>query len=508
MKSGTARRLLALLTLGAAFLLFQSLSAGAAPGDSLGTVTTACPGEGGIFGIGVAFDGNNILYTCSHEAKVHLTDLTGADLGSVDTKDSSNNPVALDAIAWDANDGTLWGGNLDGAGNCRIYETDLSTGVATLKFTFNDPNCSFEFFDGLTVDTNSDTLYLSPDVNPTIRHFDKAGNPLPDDPIPFSTLAGSTCGGTCLNSGLAIGLDGTLFAGTDGSGKIVELDPTVPSFLGQFASVSGRDEDLECGPLFTKGDGSVVETILSRDALSNTIDVLEAPPGTCVVFNLTLAPASAINVTGASHTVTATLTANGAPLAGRTILFTVSGANTASGSGTSDASGQAAFTYTGTNSGDDTITACADINNNGLCDPEEPTATAKKTWVSVAPGGGSFVIGDEESTTGTNVTFWGSRWSKLNPLSGGNAPASFKGFAKNPSVPSCGTDWSTDPGNSAKPPKGPLPALMAVIVTSNTSKSGSQISGDTVHMVVVQTNPGYSNNPGHAGTGSVVAQIC
>ena len=509
MKSGTARRVLALLSLGAAFLLFQSLSAAAAPGDPLGTVTTACTPEGTIFGIGVAFDGNHVLYTCSHEAKVHLTDLTGANLGSVDTKDSANNPVALDAIAWDPNDGALWGGNLDGAGNCRIYETNLSTGVATLKFSLSDPNCSFEFFDGITVDPNSNTLYLSPDVNPTIHHFDKAGNPLPGDPIPFSTLAGSTCGGSpCLNSGLAIGIDGTLFAGTNGSGKIVELDPTVPSFLGQFASVSGRDEDLECGPLFTKQDGSVVETILSRDALSNTIDVLEAPPGTCVVFNLALAPASAVNVTGTSHTVTATLTANGSPLAGRTILFSVSGANTASGSGTSDASGQATFTYLGTNSGNDTISACADINNNGSCDPEEPTATATKTWVSAAPGGGSFVIGDEESATGTKVTFWGSRWWKLNPLSSGNAPASFKGFAKNPSVPSCGIDWSTGPGNSAKPPKGPLPALMAVIVTSKTSKSGAQISGDTVHMVVVQTNPGYSNNPGHAGTGTVVAQIC
>jgi len=27
-------------------------------------------------------------------------------------------------------------------------------------------------------------------------------------------------------------------------------------------------------------------------------------------------------------------------------------------------------------------------------------------------------------------------------------------------------------------------------------------------MVVVKTNPGYKNNPGHPGTGTVVAQIC
>ncbi len=119
-----------------------------------------------------------------------------------------------------------------------------------------------------------------------------------------------------------------------------------------------------------------------------------------------------------------------------------------------------------------------------------------------------FVIGDGNSATGTHVTFWGAQWWKLNTLSGGAAPASFKGFAREPSTPSCGTNWTTGPGNSPPPPKGPLPSFMGVIVTSSTSKSGAQISGNTVHMVVVKTNPGYSNNPGHPGTGTVVAQIC
>ena len=75
-------------------------------------------------------------------------------------------------------------------------------------------------------------------------------------------------------------------------------------------------------------------------------------------------------------------------------------------------------------------------------------------------------------------------------------------------MPSCGTGWSTDPGNSAPPPAGPLPAYMAVIVASKITKSGSQISGDTAHIVIVKTNPGYDANPGHAGTGTVVATIC
>ena len=125
-----------------------------------------------------------------------------------------------------------------------------------------------------------------------------------------------------------------------------------------------------------------------------------------------------------------------------------------------------------------------------------------------APGGGGFVIGNNNSANGTAVTFWGAQWWKLNSLSGGAAPAAFKGFEGTPPVSSCGTNWTTDPGNSTPPPAGPLPAFMAVIVSSSISKSGSTISGNTPHIVIVQTNSGYEANPGHAGTGTVVAQVC
>jgi hypothetical protein len=128
--------------------------------------------------------------------------------------------------------------------------------------------------------------------------------------------------------------------------------------------------------------------------------------------------------------------------------------------------------------------------------------------VSFAFGPGAFVIGDQNSTTGTAVTFWGAQWWKLNSLSGGAAPAAFKGFAANPATPTCNTGWSTGPGNSPPPPAGSLPAFMGVIVSSSISKSGSTIGGDTAHIVVVQTNAGYDANPGHAGTGTVVAQVC
>ena len=125
-----------------------------------------------------------------------------------------------------------------------------------------------------------------------------------------------------------------------------------------------------------------------------------------------------------------------------------------------------------------------------------------------APGGGSFAIGDLESATGKSVTFWEAQWRKDNPTSGPSKGSSFKGFAESPSTPACGNNWTADPGNSTPPPPGPLPTFMAVIVTSSYSKAGPSISGDVAHIVIVKTDPGYQPNPGHAGTGTVVAQLC
>lgn len=45
----------------------------------------------------------------------------------------------------------------------------------------------------------------------------------------------------------------------------------------------------------------------------------------------------------------------------------------------------------------------------------------------------------QESANGSPVTFWGAQWAQLNSLSGGSAPASFRGYAASPATPGCGT---------------------------------------------------------------------
>lgn len=124
------------------------------------------------------------------------------------------------------------------------------------------------------------------------------------------------------------------------------------------------------------------------------------------------------------------------------------------------------------------------------------------------PEGGQFVIGDLVNTTvGATVNFWGSQWQKNNPMTGGSGPNAFKGFENGSLLPECGGTWTSRPGNSSNPPA-TIPNLMRVIVASSVQKDGSVITGNVKRIVIVETNPGYASNPGHWGTGKVVAVLC
>lgn len=123
-----------------------------------------------------------------------------------------------------------------------------------------------------------------------------------------------------------------------------------------------------------------------------------------------------------------------------------------------------------------------------------------------ASTGGAFVIGDQNAAHGTHVTFWGAQWWKDNALSGGDAPASFKGCADSATA-TCGQSWTTRPGNSSAPPAA-LGDVVSVVVSSQITKSGPVISGDTVEVVLVLTDPGFEADPGHAGSGTVIGIVC
>jgi hypothetical protein len=108
-----------------------------------------------------------------------------------------------------------------------------------------------------------------------------------------------------------------------------------------------------------------------------------------------LSPATAENPVGVTHTVTATVTENGEPKEGVTVTFTVTGANPQTGTGTTNAKGEATFTYKGEKAGTDTIVASF-VDKAGKTDESN---RATKTWV--APTG--CAISDKKVSPFTDV---------------------------------------------------------------------------------------------------------
>lgn len=275
---------------------------------------------------------------------------------------------------------------------------------------------------------------------------------------------------------------------------------TIAGSGGNF-TVSGANTYAEEGPY------NVTVTITDVDTATNT--AVANSKATVLDAALTATPACpATSVINSFTGTTATFTDAASPFGtlsdfsatinwgdGTTTAGTVTGADggpyTVSGSHTYATTGNFLITTTINDLGGSTVTTSC--NTLGF---------------AFAPGGGSFVIGDKNAAIGNSVTFWGAHWAKTNSLSGGSAPSSFKGFAENPTAPSCLAGWSTDTGSSTPPPAGPLPTFMGVIVTSSADQSGSTISGNNVEIVIVQTNPGYAPDSGHAGTGTVVAVVC
>ena len=125
-------------------------------------------------------------------------------------------------------------------------------------------------------------------------------------------------------------------------------------------------------------------------------------------------------------------------------------------------------------------------------------ATGSAVVYAMPAGGGAFTVGDLSAAG--SVTFWSPSWWRVNTLSGGRAPASFKGFV---STPFDGV-WLASPGSDRAPAV--VPDWMGVLVASRVSKDGDTITVATTGMVVVHVET-YSPRIGVAGSGTVVATI-
>jgi hypothetical protein len=221
-----------------------------------------------------------------------------------------------------------------------------------------------------------------------------------------------------------------------------------------------------------------------------------------------------------SATITATLLEDGAndndldggspaPVPSETVTLSI---GSQSCTGTTDSLGHVTCTIPSVSVPLGPETVGAAFAGDAFYQAASATATA---IVFAFPSSGAFTLGNiTASTAGSaKVEWWGDTWSQQNLLSGGSAPPSDKGFADVITLPtttpatSCGSSWTTTGGNSPPPSSG-VPSYMGVVVTSSVKKSGTTISGNSTHIVVVKVDAGYAPTPDHPGTGTIVATFC
>jgi Bacterial Ig-like domain (group 1) len=293
----------------------------------------------------------------------------------------------LFAMNLDPDNASFWTAGFN-SGN--IYRIAIDTGTLMTQFAAGSAVKGLAIFGEITVARPPASLTLAPktDTNPvgtqhcvTATVKDAMGQTLEGVTVRFSVS------GTAGNSA-----SGSVDTDANGEAQFCYQGPTTPGD-DTITAYADTDKDGVQDP----GEPSDVATK----------HWVPDPPA-----SLTLAPKTDTNPVDAQHCVTATVKDSFSnPTPGITVRFSVTGSVTTSGSGTTNAVGQATFCYTGPAlPGSDVITAYADTNTNGVQDAGEPGDTAAKTWVlpTSTPGCKVTYGGRITAANGDSSTFGGN----------------------------------------------------------------------------------------------------
>ena len=408
---------------GLALMLLSAVSALAAPsaaaGYAVSDFATGFPDDGSAFGVGpvgLAFDATNHLYVMDyHNGILYKFGSSGGAAGTttqVNTVPISGNPAG---IAF-TKDGRLY---LALQGTGAVVELNPQTGAVLRTVTDRTPGAT-----GIATDPLSGDLFVT--------------LPFTGNLVRLSNFSDSTATVTSyarpeFPDGITFAADGTIYIADSGNAdKIVGTNSSAshtPQAIASVPSIDGialaagsgstpsaifgnRNDgkitkvDLTGGTPQTsdivsggsRGDFSAVgpDGCLYATQTSTVIKVTNAD-GTCSFATtvsvpvLRLSPPSQSAHVGASVTITAMLT-NATPEAGHVVTFTVTGANAKVGTATTTANGVATFSYSGSKSGSDSVSAATTANDQAVS-----SNTVAVTWTPAPPrppvlpatGGGS-----------------------------------------------------------------------------------------------------------------------
>ncbi|QDO89906.1 hypothetical protein FNH13_17540 [Ornithinimicrobium ciconiae] len=293
-----------------------------------------------------------------------------------------------------------------GGGNVR-GDTDLD--VTVLKVDFAVPtgsNClSFDFrflseeypvYVGSSVNdafvaeldtstwTTDDSLISAPDN----FAFDAAGEVV--------SINSTGVGGMSGTNGLGTAFDGTAGSGDSNGGATVRLSASTqvtPGNHSVYFSIFDQADHIFDSAVF-------LDNLIVGYTPDPEVDC--APGAEIVTHDLDLEPNTGTAPVGTEHTVTATLTDDaGDPVADTSVEFAVSGTHSTTGSATTDASGQATFSYTGTSAGSDTISGCSRPETGEPC---SATDSVSFVWTDSEGPAVERISGSDRYGTATAIS--------------------------------------------------------------------------------------------------------
>ena len=251
-----------------------------AAGDYVAKIDLPVPSAEEV-GIGIAVnceDPVTMYYTNTWSPFLHTMTNAGIHIASIPLTDAAGNSISIGAIAWDESRQMIWGGT-DSEYTVVVHLINPNTGICIPIFTMNSR--TFGFCDGIAFDGSDNSIWVTDDVSDNIEHWDVSGidasgagtasfivSIIPTD------ASGATLG---LISGVSVGKGDILYIGRNGAGEIVRTTKA-GVYVNKFATVTGRDEDLECD-LITFAPK---EVLWSRDAYTQIIEAFELEEGTCV----------------------------------------------------------------------------------------------------------------------------------------------------------------------------------------------------------------------------------